>query len=345
MSRRAGFRNEEDIQKNINWSRLEEVIRTAVRFLDDGVDASTYPIPRIEEMAHKLRRIGLGVMGWADMLAKLGIPYNSDEGTKLAKLIMKFIQNISWDESEKLAEEKAEFPLWKESYFNSKNNLFGKIRKVRNVAVTTIAPTGTISMIADCSSGIEPYFALEYTKNVVEKQGLKYTNKYYEEALQKVGPSGSGRSDLNKIFPTAHDISPDWHVRMQAAFQKYTDNAVSKTINFSRSATVKDIEKAYFLAWKSGCKGITVYRDGSRAGQILQAVESLASPRGQTLLSSKLAQSQLQVTPLSQRAYQIERARIAESASDGHCPECGGLLESTEGCELCRQCGHSRCGV
>jgi len=313
-------------------------------------------------MAHQLRRIGLGIMGWADMLAKLGVRYDSDEGVKLAETIMKFIQQISWDESEKLAKEKAEFPLWKESYFNSKNNQFGKNRKVRNVAVTTIAPTGTISMIADCSSGIEPYFALEYTKNVVEKSGLKYTNKYYREASEKVRPSGTGRSDLNKIFRTAHQISPDWHVKMQAAFQKYTDNAVSKTINFDTSATVKDVENAYLLAWKLGCKGITVYRDGSREGQILKVKDEgrrtkdegntgapapALQPSAFSLRPSdkRLMQSQMTITPLSQRAYKYERQQIVEDSIDGHCPECGGLLESTEGCELCRQCGYSRCSI
>ncbi len=293
-------------------------------------------------MAHKLRRIGLGVMGWADMLAKLGVRYDSGEGVKLAESIMKFIQQISWDESERLAKEKAEFPLWKDSYFKT---------KVRNVAVTTIAPTGTISMIADCSSGIEPYFALEYTKNVVEKQGLKYTNKYYQEASKKVRPSGTGRSDLNTIFRTAHEISPEWHVKMQAAFQKYTDNAVSKTINFDTSATVKDVENAYLLAWKLGCKGITVYRDRSREQQVLKTPDTAKDKNGNQQLtinnqqSQRLMQSQMTITPLSQRAYKYERQQIVEESADGHCPECGALMEMTEGCSTCRNCGYSKCSL
>ncbi|MEK7111288.1 MAG: adenosylcobalamin-dependent ribonucleoside-diphosphate reductase, partial [Patescibacteria group bacterium] len=308
-----------DCETNVNWSRLEEVVRTAVRFLDDGIDASTYPIPQITDMAHRLRRIGLGVMGWADMLVKLGVRYDSDEGIEFAKLIMKFIQEISWDESHRLAKEKGEFPLWKDSYFNSKKNPLGKNIKVRNVAVTTIAPTGTISMIADCSSGIEPYFALEYTKNVVEKKGLKYTNKYYEEAKMVMANRLQVKkvpAFLSSIFHTSHQISPDWHVKMQAAFQRYTDNAVSKTINFPRDANVADIEKAYMLAWESGCKGITVYRDGSREGQVLQTKEegsaSWRRKREEGKTGEKLAQSQMKITPLSQRAYQVERRRITE---------------------------------
>ncbi|MBI5356612.1 adenosylcobalamin-dependent ribonucleoside-diphosphate reductase [Candidatus Collierbacteria bacterium] len=358
----------QNFQTNINWQRLEKVVRTSVRFLDDGIDASTYPIPQISDMAHRLRRIGLGVMGWADMLVKLGVRYDSDEGIKLAELIMKFIQEISWDESQRLAKEKGEFPLWKDSYFKT---------KVRNVAMTTIAPTGTISMIADCSSGIEPYFALEYTKNVVEKGGLKYTNKYYEEAkkalsvlgsrfpvigsrsagYQSVGRKPTNRKPVNlklktengklitEIFRTAHQISPDWHVKMQAAFQKYTDNAVSKTINFPKEAAVSDIEKAYMLAWELGCKGITVYRDGSREGQILEVKEEGRGKKEEGKTDNNLAQSQMKITPLSQRAYQVERRKITEDLADGHCPECGSLMEESEGCSLCRNCGFSKCSL
>jgi len=357
--RRIPARSFANAQDDISWRRLEEVVRVAVRFLDDGIDASTYPIPQIADMAHRLRRIGLGVMGWADMLVKLGVRYDSYEGIKLAELIMKFIQEISWDESERLSKEKAEFPLWKQSYFNSVKNPFGRRRKVRNVAVTTIAPTGTISMIADCSSGIEPYFALEYTKNVVEKGGLKYTNKYYEEAkktmvsrlqVKKVQKTKGSTFQpfnlstfLSSVFRTSHQISPDWHVRMQAAFQKYTDNAVSKTINFPGNATVSDIEKAYMLAWELGCKGITVYRDGSREGQILETSEQKAESRKQK--AEIQVQSQMKITPLSQRAYQVERRKITEDMADGHCPECGSLLEETEGCSLCRNCGFSKCSL
>ena len=361
-------------QTNVRWKRLEEVVRIAVRFLDDGIDVSTYPIPQIDEMAHKLRRIGLGVMGWADMLVKLGIPYSSDEGVQLAEKIMKFIQEISWDESERLAKEKGEFPLWKGSYFNGVKNPFCRGRRVRNVAVTTIAPTGTISMVADCSSGIEPYFALEYTKNVVARQGLRYVNQYYEDAQRKLKTQNSKLKSttqnlkLDEIFRTAHEISPEWHVRMQAAFQKYTDNAVSKTINFPRSATVKDVENAYMLAWKLGCKGITVYRDGSRSYQILnQTTDYRRSSRGlspeglQTTAmqisgrrqlavdgkpaAQRLMQSQLQITPLSQRAYQVERLALVEESVDGHCPECGAVMEQVEGCATCRNCGYSRCSI
>jgi ribonucleoside-diphosphate reductase alpha chain len=305
-------------------------------------------------------------MGWADMLVQLGVQYNSEDGIKIAELIMKFIQNVSWDESERLAKEKATFPLLEESYFNSTHNPFGKIRPVRNVAVTTIAPTGTISMIADCSSGIEPYFALEYTKNVVEKEGLKYTNKYYDAARQNLKSQISNlktttqnskptetETALKQIFRTAHEITPDWHVKMQAAFQKYTDNAVSKTINFPNSATIKDVEHAYLLAWKLGCKGITVYRDGSRSGQILSSQEPRvkshdnhgSSRTAHRTGAKRLMQSQMKITPLSQRAYKYERRQIVEASVDGHCPECGSLMEESEGCSLCRNCGYSRCSI
>lgn len=278
---------------------------------------------------------------------------------------MKFIQQISWDESEKLSKEKAEFPLWKQSYFNSVKNPFGRRRKVRNVAITTIAPTGTISMIAGCSSGIEPYFALEYTKNVVEKEGLRYTNKYYEKAKKEIErwqDGGDGKDGyrvdnnpntlntlnhstiLSSIFRTARQISPDWHVKMQAAFQKYTDNAVSKTINFSRAATVKDVEKAYLLAWKLGCKGITVYRDGSRENQILKTAADVKDEKNNQQ-SQRLMQSQMKITPLSQRAYQVERRRITEDLADGHCPECGAAMTSESGCSTCYSCGYSKCSL
>jgi ribonucleoside-diphosphate reductase alpha chain len=339
-------------EKSIKWSRLEEVIRLAVRFLDNGIDASTYPIEQIEKMAHQLRRVGLGVMGWADMLAKLGVRYDSEEGVKLAGKIMKFIQEISWDESQILAKEKGVFKLWSNSYFNSIKNPFRKRQRVRNVAVTTIAPTGTISMVADCSSGIEPYFALEYTKNVVEKTGLKYINRYYQEAKKTMAKRA------NEIFRTSHLISPEWHVKVQAAFQEYTDNAVSKTINFVESAKVKDIEKAYMMAWEAGCKGITVYRDRSRGEQVLLANSKRQIANGKTKKSSlelqavsnkqiakRLAQSQLQVTPLSQRAYQQERQQILETVTEDVCPECGAQMEMVEGCSMCRSCGFSKCST
>jgi ribonucleoside-diphosphate reductase alpha chain len=350
-------RKKREIEGIIDWERLEEVVRLGVRFLDDGIDASEYPIKQIEKMAKDGRRIGLGVMGWADMLLKLGVRYDSAEAVRLAERVMKFIQKIGWNESVKLAREKGEFPLWKKSSFKKGHPVLGrKATKVRNVAVTTIAPTGTISMLADCSSGIEPIFALAYVKNVVNQEGMTYTNRFFEQMLNEVlGDGDRSQVDaillevsktgstahltgvpkwIKEVFRTAHDISPEWHIRMQAAFQKYTDNAVSKTINFSESATVEDVEKAYVQAWKMGCKGITIYRDKSKTMQIL---EIKAKEEGKSKIQSKLS-----VVPLALRA--------SSSSSIGKdqrevCPECGGVMYFAEGCSTCQQCGYSKCEV
>jgi len=309
---------------NIDWEGLEETVKIAVRFLDNGVDVSTYPIPQVEEMAKKMRRIGLGVMGWADMLVQLGVRYDSKEGVELAEKVMGVIQKKAWEESKKLAEEKGVFPLWKKSDWVKKH-------KMRNIAVTTIAPTGKISMIADCSSGIEPYYALEYNYRAISDKGLSYKNKYYKNAKRKT----QNAKLVREVFKTTHEIKPEWHIKMQVAFQKYTDNAVSKTINFRKDATVKEIERAYMMAWELGCKGVTVYRDGSKSGQI---IDSKKDER-----RKKLLQSQIQVTPLSKRAYRLERRELVEEATKDNCPECGGKIEMAEGCNLCRNCGWSKC--
>ena len=266
------------VSGKVDWERLKFVVRTGVRMLDDVIDACKYPLPQITETVRANRRIGLGVMGWADMLYQLRIPYDSEEGTKLAQKVAKFIQVESWQTSRELAKEKGAFPRMKDSSFKT---------PVRNVAITTIAPTGSISMLADASSGIEPVFALAYTKNVVEDAGLSYINKFFAQELdqslwadgdqehkvrdrivREVASLGSVASvagvpeEVKSVYRTAHDIAPEWHVKMQAAWQKHTDNAVSKTINFPHSATIDDVENAYMMAWKTGCKGITIYRDG-----------------------------------------------------------------------------------
>ena len=333
----------QNYENNIDWEGLKETVKIAVRFLDNGVDVSTYPISQIEEMAKKMRRIGLGVMGWADMLVQLGVRYDSGQGVELAEKVMGMIQKKAWEASKELAEEKGVFPLWEKSDWVKK-------QKMRNVAVTTIAPTGTISMVADCSSGIEPYFALEYKKKVVSRGGLSYQNKYYEsvKSAQKRGKLQAKNEKqqrkrqnllklIGEVFKTAHEIKPDWHIKMQAAFQKYTDNAVSKTINFREKATIREVDKAYMMAWKLGCKGVTVYRDGSRSGQVL---EDQAKDK-----DDKLMQSQMEVTPLSKRAYQLERRELVQETMNDSCPECGGEIEMVEGCNLCRNCGWSKCLV
>ena len=270
----------------INWDRLRETVRLAVRFLDNVIDANSYPIPEIEKMTKVNRKIGLGVMGFADTLILLGIPYNSEEALKTAEKIMKFISEEGRKMSVELGKEKGSFPNFKGSVWEKKG-----YEAMRNATVTTIAPTGSISIIANCSSGIEPLFAICYTRELSESLGksLIEINSYFEtmaiekgfyseDLIKKLAGKTSIQDieeipeEVRKIFVTAHDISPEWHVRIQAAFQKFTDNAVSKTINFPYEATPQDVEKAYLLAYRLGCKGITVYRHGSREVQILKPV-------------------------------------------------------------------------
>ncbi len=333
--------------KYINWKRLEEVVRLAVRFLDNGVDVSTYPIPQIEVMAKANRRIGLGVMGWADMLYQLGIAYNSDQGFSLAEKVMQFIYTVSHGESERLAQEKGVFKNFKGSTYDQKQI------KQRNVTLTTIAPTGTISMVAECSSGIEPVFALSYVKNVVDDLGLTYINPYFEQAMDKVVEDDSQKQQIieevvktgscqnikelpdsiKQIFVTAHDITWQDHVRMQAAFQKYTDNAVSKTINFPHQATIEDVGQAYLLAWKLGCKGVTIYRDGSKSVQILHHQQKPKTKRPKELV----IQSKIKTKTLKERITQNQNPNV--------CPECGGQLQIAEGCSTCLECGYSKCSL
>ena len=271
----------------MDWDRLRKTVRLAVRFLDNVVDANVYTLPEIEKITKGNRKIGLGVMGFADMLIKMGIKYDTEEGLQTAEKLMKFINDEGKKMSAELGEEKGSFPNFKGSIWEK------QFKTLRNATVTTVAPTGTISIIAGCSQGIEPLFAIAYVREVAESLGrsLVEVNSlfenialkegfYSEELIKKISRKTSIQDveeipeHIRKLFVTAHDISAEWHVRMQAAFQKYTDNAVSKTINFPNWATPNDIEKAYLLAYKLGCKGITVYRHGSREVQVLRPIES-----------------------------------------------------------------------
>ncbi len=269
--------------KEINWDDMKGSIHTAIHFLDNVLDMNEYPVAEIDEMTSKIRRVGLGVMGWADMLVKLGIGYDTQEGFDLAERVMKFVQSEADAASVELAKTRGTFPAFKDSIYNKKGGF-----KPRNGARTTIAPTGTISLLADCSSGIEPHFALTFAKNTIEGKRLFTTNPYFLEALKSKGlesdellskvEEGKGSiqnieeisEELKKVFVVAGDIVPKDHVRMAAAFQKFTDNGISKTINFPNEATVEDVREAYWLSYELGCNMITIYRDGSRVKQVLE---------------------------------------------------------------------------
>lgn len=264
----------------IDWKHLKKTAHTAVRMLDSVIEMNPFPLPEITETVNKIRRIGLGVGGWADMLVQLGIPYDSQEALDLGEKVMKFINKEGHKASQKLARERGAFPLFAKS-------IYKKDKPIRNSTVTTIAPTGSIGILANNFSGIEPMFAIAYQHIVKgENRTLTFIDPYFEEIakkrgfwseelMEKVAEHGTVRDlpevpeDVKKIFGTAHEIHPDWHVKMQAVFQKHVDNAVSKTINLPNSASEEDIQKAYMLAWETGCRGITVFRDGSKSEQVL----------------------------------------------------------------------------
>jgi ribonucleoside-diphosphate reductase alpha chain len=286
-----------DSKPEIDYSKLSQAVRLGVRFLDDVIDVNKFPLSQIEKMTKATRKIGLGVMGFADLLIKLRIPYNSDKALEVAENIMRFISEEAAGESVKLGEERGLFPAFKNSIYNTNNGL-----RPRNASRTTIAPTGTLSIIAGCSSGIEPLFALSYSRHILDGQQLIEVNPYFEETARKEGfystelmqqlAEGKMLRDVENVpdwvkdvFVTAHDITPEWHVRMQAAFQKFTDSAVSKTVNLPHEATIEDIAEIYMLAYRLGLKGITIYRDRSRESQVLnlahieEAQEAKLTPR------------------------------------------------------------------
>jgi len=279
------------IEKNgkmvVNWERLSQVIRLSVRFLDNVIEVNQYPLPIIDEVVKGNRKIGLGVMGFADMLIMLQTSYTTEDAVEYAEKVMEFVQTEARIESQRLAEERGTFP-------NFEGSIYDGVMKIRNATLTTIAPTGTISMICGASSGVEPLFAIAYTKTVMDGTALVEVNPLFEafaqeygfysqELMKKIAEKGTvlGLQEVpnwvQEVFTTAQEIAPEWHIRIQAAFQKYTDNAVSKTINFANAATREDIAEAYRLADELHCKGLTVYRDGSREEQVL-SIGTVATP-------------------------------------------------------------------
>jgi ribonucleoside-diphosphate reductase alpha chain len=264
----------------ISWEKLRETVRNAVHFLDNVVDANVYPLKEIAEITRANRKIGLGVMGFADMLIMLGVPYDSEEALKLGEQVMRFIEEEAHKKSMEIAEARGSFPNFERSIWKDRYSAF------RNATVTTVAPTGTISIIAGCSSGIEPLFAVSFMRNVLGGARLFETNALFEETakirgfygaklLEEIARSGSVQKivgvpdDVKRLFVTALDIDPVWHIKMQAAFQKSTDNAVSKTVNLPVEAKVEDVREIYDLAWRLKCKGVTVFRYGSKPEQVL----------------------------------------------------------------------------
>ncbi len=305
---------------DVNWPRLREAIRDGVELLDNVIDANRYPLPAIGEATRATRKIGLGVMGWADLLIGLGIPYDDPRALELGDRVAAFLTNESLARSVELAAVRGTFPAWDGSAWAERGI------RLRNATTTTVAPTGTISIIAGCSSGIEPLYAVAYQRNVLDGTVLPelhpgfraraealgiFTPELQEELVHRGTVRGwdAVPAELQALFPTALDLSPATHIEMQAIFQRHVHAAVSKTINLRREATPADIAGAYRLAYARGCKGITVYRDGSKAGQVLAVADG----------------------------------RAAADAAGDHCPECGAAVPRQQGCLVCRSCGWSVC--
>lgn len=329
----------------IDWDDLKDTVRLGVRFLDNMIEVNAYPVPEIEAtVKNGNRRIGLGVMGFAHVLYRMGIPYNSNEAVKVAKELSKFIYETAAEMSAELAEVRGNFPNWDLSVYPAKG------QPMRNCAVTMIAPTGTISILADTSSGIEPVFSLvtkrrtfyeddksnhstkemmiidpifeEYLDKKFETRNSKSETSMKSEILKRVsvGDMRALTAEEKKLFVTTHDIAPGWHVKIQAAWQKYFDNSISKTVNFGHDATVDDVKETYMMAWKLGCKGVTIYRDGSKDDQVLST-----NSKSEILNSKQILNSNEQI-------------------NEDICPECGGKLHKSDGCSKCIDCGYSVCG-
>lgn len=360
---------------SVDWDLLAKTTRTAIRFLDNIITINKYPLPQIAKMVNNNRKIGLGIMGWADMLMKIGISYASEQGTKLASQIIEFIDYESKCESIELSKERGRFANFKGSIYDSEHYLYNKykdksagkisdeqwkeldnkIKKfgIRNATTTCIAPTGTISMIAGASGGIEPLFGLVFSRlildntemleiNPIFKNYMIKHNLYSEELMKKIAIDGSIAhinnipENVKKIFVTAHDITPYWHVKMQAAFQLHTDNAVSKTVNFVESATRDDIKETYILAYKSHLKGITVYRNNSRTFQPMNLKKE--EKKSEEIIKEKIKNPEKTIQTEKNEEY-----NPSGEVKTIICPECGNKIEMAEGCYICLNCGYSGC--
>ena len=365
---------EENGSMNVDWDLLEKTVRTAMRFLDNVIEVNKYPLPQISELVSNNRKIGLGVMGWADMLMKAGISYSSEEGTKLAGQVMEFIDYVSKSESIELAKERGRFNNFKGSIYDQPNYLFNKFKGksagkisddmwakldsniqkygLRNATTTCIAPTGTISMIAGASGGVEPLFGLVFSRlimdgtemlevNPIFKDYMLSLNLYSDNLMAQIAKDGSLShvegvpNEIKRIFVTAHDVAPYWHVKMQAAFQLHVDNAVSKTVNFVESATREDIKEVYILAYKNNLKGITVYRNNSRQFQPMN-------------LDTKKKEPKIEIKPIEKNLEpKVEEDREGYNPTGEiktiKCPECGNEIQMAEGCFICLNCGYSGC--
>ncbi len=340
----------------VDWEQLADTVHTAIHFLDNLIEVNSYPLPEIERIVkYGNRKIGLGVMGLAHLFYLLKIPFDSERAITLSERLAKFIRAESEKESARLAKIRGTFPNFDISYFAD------SAEKYRNATMLTIAPTGTISLFANCSSGIEPVFSLlavrrtfyEDKKNnsskelvifdpVFEKElenlakEKKWTEKQKLEIIKKIEAEGGLKKikeipdEIKKIFVTTHEIAPEFHVKIQAVWQKYFDNAVSKTINFPASAKIEDVKKVYIMAWKLGCKGITIYRDGSKQDQVLTTKKELTNLR-----INKSTNKNIRENPLA----------ISENLNPQKCPECGTKLEFESGCNHCPACGWSACKI
>ena len=310
----------------VDWQKLKEVVWLGVRFLDDVIDVNHYPLPEIAQMSRGTRKIGLGIMGFADLLYQLNIKYNSKEGLAIGEKIMAFISDEARKASMQLAQERGVFPFWKGSTYEKEGI------QIRNSTLTTIAPTGSIGLIADASGGLEPNFAIAHLRRVMGGTELLYANQHFEkvmkeqglyseELMREVAMKGSIQTisqipeEIRQVFVTALDIPPEWHVLMQATFQKHVDSCISKTINFPANATIEDVEAAFMAAWHLGCKGVTIYRDRSIDNQVLDV----------------------------QTDRKVLAARDENKKKEEQCPDCGTAMRIAEGCALCLNCGHATC--